>query len=116
MMQTEYDEVLDNAHKRLSKQDALRLKNAIAEVGKSEAGRLLLWYIIFDVCKINEDSMGGEEVVYRHMGRRSAGLQILSEIEQVDISIYLNMIRDNKAKAENDRLLLNKLVKEIQED
>lgn len=116
MIQVDGDLALEEAHRKVDKQNALRLKNAILEVGKSEAGRSLLWFIIFDVCKVNEDAMGGQEVVYRHMGRRSAGLQLLAEIEQVDISIYLNMIRDNKIKSENDRILMEKLIKQIQED
>lgn len=110
------ESALVQAEERLSKQARIDLKNAIIEVGKSEQGRLLLWHIVFNICKVNEDAMGGEEVVYRHMGRRSAGLQLLTEIEDADISIHLKMIKDMKIKTENERLLIKNLVKEIEEE
>ena len=110
------ESALIEAEERIAKQARIELKNAIIEVGKTEQGRLLLWHIVFEICKINEDAMGGEEVVYRHMGRRSAGLRLLSEIEDADISIHLKMIRDMKIKTENEELLIKNLVKEIEEE
>lgn len=100
------------AHERMEARKWSELKSALSKVGQTEEGRIVLWHIIFDVCKINEDAFGGEETVYRFMGRRSVGLQLLSEIESADIAIHLNMIKDNKYRTESEALILQTMIDE----
>jgi len=100
------------AHDKIVNKRLKNIRSALSKVGQTEEGRLVLWHILFDVCKINEDAFGGEEIVYRHMGRRSAGLQILTEIEEADVAIHLNMIKDNRNRTVNESLILQQLIDE----
>jgi hypothetical protein len=110
------EELVGETYEKTAKHRGERLKNALSRLGASEDGRLILWHIIHDICRVNEDVMGDQETVYRHMGRRSAGLQLMVEVEEAGIEIYLNMIKDNIVNTESDRLLMEEIIKQHEGD
>ena len=91
-------------------------ESALRSVCGTREGRLVLWHILNEICKMNHDAHGEMETVYRFMGRRSVGLSLLQTIDRVDSSITLGMMKENKMMSESERIMADDLIQKEQEE
>lgn len=88
------------SNKRNSKQrDADKLvstefKNDILNLSKTDSGKRFIWYVL-SLAGIYQSTYTGNAESHFLEGRRSIGLDVLNDIQEVDPMIYINLLKEN---------------------
>ena len=71
------------------------LKKHVKSVIDTQAGRAVIWNILA-MCDIYSDSFTGNSTSFHLEGKRSIGLEILGLLEEVDPTIYPNLLLEKQ--------------------
>lgn len=77
--------------------------NALLEVLNSIAGRRFLWYILDEVCNLHGSSYAGSrEDTFFCEGKRSVGVRLMKEAQELAPHLYVKMLSEAIGRAETD--------------